>query len=344
MVGYSDSNKDVGYLASMWGVHQAQRALAELLQTRGVCFVFFRGRGGALGRGGGPTNVAILAQPPGTVEGRIKLTEQGEVVAAKYSTAQIAHRELELVTGAALVSRLLAQPAPERLVVFEELLEQMASHSREVYRDLVYRQPGFERFFEQATPIEEIARLRLGSRPARRGGSRRIEGLRAIPWVFSWTQTRIILPAWYGLGSALMQARELAGIEVLQEMDRDWPFFTALLSNAEMALAKADMTIGERYAELVEDATLRDAIWSRIRSEYEQAREQLLAVTGQTRLLDRTPVLQRSIERRNPYVDPLSFIQVELLRRLRHGNASEDLVRAMLLTINGIAGGLRNTG
>ena len=344
MVGYSDSNKDVGYLASMWGVHQAQRALAELLQTRGVRFVFFHGRGGALGRGGGPTNVAILAQPPGTVEGRIKLTEQGEVVAAKYSTAQIAHRELELVTGAALVSRLLAQPAPERLVVFEELLEQMASHSREVYRDLVYRQPGFERFFEQATPIEEIARLRLGSRPARRGGSQRIEGLRAIPWVFSWTQARIILPAWYGLGSALVQARELAGIEVLQEMDRDWPFFAALLSNAEMALAKADMTIGERYAELVEDATLRDAIWSRIRSEYERAREQLLAVTGQTRLLDRTPVLQRSIERRNPYVDPLSFIQVELLRRLRHGNASEDLVRAMLLTINGIAGGLRNTG
>ena len=162
--------------------------------------------------------------------------------------------------------------------------------------------------------------------------------------MFSWTQARIILPAWYGLGSALVQARELAGIEVLQEMDRDWPFFAALLSNAEMALAKADMTIGERYAELVEDATLRDAIWSRIRSEYERTREQLLAVTGQTRLLDRTPVLQRSIERRNPYVDPLSFIQVELLRRLRHGNASEDLVRAMLLTINGIAGGLRNTG
>jgi phosphoenolpyruvate carboxylase len=344
MVGYSDSNKDVGYLASMWGVHQAQSALADLLQTRGVRFVFFHGRGGALGRGGGPTNVAILAQPPGTVEGRIKLTEQGEAVAAKYSTRQIAHRELELLAGAALVSRLLAQPAPERLVVFEELLGQMASHSREVYRELVYRQPDFERFFEQATPIEEIARLRLGSRPARRGASQRIEELRAIPWVFSWTQARIILPAWYGLGSALVHARELAGIEVLQEMGRDWPFFAALLGNAEIALAKADMTIGERYAELVEDATLRDAIWTRIRSEYERTREQLLAVTDQTRLLDRTPVLQRSIERRNPYVDPLSFIQVELLRRLRRDGASEDLVRAMLLTINGIAGGLRNTG
>jgi phosphoenolpyruvate carboxylase len=344
MLGYSDSNKDVGYLASMWGVHQAQSALAELLQTRGVRSVFFHGRGGALGRGGGPTNVAILAQPPGTVEGRIKLTEQGEVVAAKYSTRQIAHRELELIAGAALVSRLLAQPAPERLVVFEELLEQMASRSREVYRELVYRQPDFERFFEQATPIEEIARLRLGSRPARRGASQRIEELRAIPWVFSWTQARIILPAWYGLGSALVHARELVGIEVLQEMGRDWPFFAALLSNAEMALAKADMTIGERYAELVEDATLRDAIWTRIRSEYERTREQLLAVTDQTRLLDRTPVLQRSVERRNPYVDPLSFIQVELLRRLRRDGASEDLVRAMLQTINGIAGGLRNTG
>ena len=344
MIGYSDSSKDVGYLASMWGVHGAQSALAELLRTRGVRFTFFHGRGGALGRGGGPTNVAILAQPPGTVEGRIKLTEQGEVVAAKYSTRQIAHRELELFTGAALVSRLLEQPAPERLVVFEALLERMASRSREVYHDLVYRQPGFETFFEQATPIEEITRLRLGSRPARRSGSLRIEQLRAIPWVFSWTQARIILPAWYGLGSALMQARDEAGLEVLQEMDRDWPFFAALLSNAEMALAKADMTIGERYAELVEDVTLRDAIWTPIRSEYERTRVQLLAVTGQTRLLDRTPVLQRSTERRNPYVDPLSFIQVELLRRLRHDGASEELTRAMLLTINGIAGGMRNTG
>jgi phosphoenolpyruvate carboxylase len=344
MIGYSDSNKDVGYLASTWVVDQAQSALAGLLQARGVRFVFFHGRGGALGRGGGPTNVAILSQPPGTVEGRIKLTEQGEVVAAKYSTRQIAHRELELVTGAALVSRLLPQPAPERLVVFEGLLERMANHSREVYRDLVYRQPGFKRFFEQATPIEEIARLRLGSRPARRGASQRIEELRAIPWVFSWTQARIILPAWFGLGSALALARELAGIEVLQEMQRDWPFFSALLSNAEMALAKADLTIAERYATLVQDATLRDAIWTRIRSEYERTREQLLAVTGQTRLLERTPVLQRSIERRNPYIDPLSFIQVELLRRLRRDGPSERLIRGMLLTINGIAGGMRNTG
>jgi phosphoenolpyruvate carboxylase len=220
----------------------------------------------------------------------------------------------------------------------------MAAHSREVYRDLVYGHPGFERFFEQATPIEEIARLRLGSRPARRGGSQRIEQLRAIPWVFSWTQTRIILPGWYGLGSALAQARDEAGLGVLREMERDWPFFAALLSNAEMALAKADLTIGERYAELVEDETLRQAIWTPIRAEYERTRELVLAVTGQARLLDRTPVLQRSIERRNPYVDPLSFIQVELLHRLRRGGASDELVRVMLLTINGIAGGLRNTG
>jgi phosphoenolpyruvate carboxylase len=220
----------------------------------------------------------------------------------------------------------------------------MAAHSREVYRDLVYRHPGFERFFEQVTPSEEIARLRLGSRPARRGVSQRIEQLRAIPWVFSWTQTRILLPGWYGLGSALAQARDEAGLPVLREMDRDWPFFAALVSNAEMALAKADLTIGERYAELVEDETLRKAIWAPIRSEYERTRELVLAVTGQTRLLDRTPVLQHSIERRNPYVDPLSFIQVELLRRLRRDGASEALVRAMLLTINGIAGGLRNTG
>jgi phosphoenolpyruvate carboxylase len=172
----------------------------------------------------------------------------------------------------------------------------------------------------------------------------RIEELRAIPWVFSWTQTRIILPGWYGLGSALAQVRDDAGLEVLREMDRDWPFFAALLSNAEMALAKADLTIGERYAELVQDETRRAAIWTSIRAEYERTRELVLAVTGQARLLDRTPVLQRSIERRNPYVDPLSFIQVELLRRLRRDGASDELVRAMLLTINGIAGGLRNTG
>jgi phosphoenolpyruvate carboxylase len=344
MIGYSDSNKDVGYLASTWAVRRAQTELAELMRAHGVRFTFFHGRGGSLGRGGGPTNVAILAQPPGTVEGRIKLTEQGEVVAAKYSTPEIAHRELELIAGPTLVSRLLPQPSAERLRVFEQLLERMAGRSREVYRDLVYRHPGFERFFEQATPIEEIARLRLGSRPARRGRSARIEELRAIPWVFSWTQARIILPGWYGLGSALAQAREEAGLPLLQEMDRDWPFFAALLSNAEMALAKADLTIGERYADLVEDETLRAAVWSPVRAEYERTRELVLAVTGQKRLLDRTPVLQRSIERRNPYVDPLSFIQVELLRRLRSDDSSEELVRAMLLTINGIAGGLRNTG
>jgi phosphoenolpyruvate carboxylase len=344
MIGYSDSNKDVGYLASTWGVRGAQTAIAELLRAHGVRFMFFHGRGGALGRGGGPANVAILAQPPGTVEGRIKLTEQGEVVAAKYSTPEIAHRELELVVGAALVSRLLPQPTAERLRVFEELLERMASRSQEVYRDLVYGHPGFDCFFEQATPIEEIARLRLGSRPARRGGSQRIQELRAIPWVFSWTQSRIILPAWYGLGSALAQAREEAGLPALQEMERDWPFFAALLSNAEMGLAKADLTIGERYADLVEDETLREPIWARIRTEYERTRELVLAITGQARLLDRSPVLQRSIERRNPYVDPLSFIQVTLLRRLRTDGASEELVRPMLLTINGIAGGLRNTG
>jgi phosphoenolpyruvate carboxylase len=344
MIGYSDSNKDVGYLASTWGVRQAQTELADVMRAHAVRFIFFHGRGGALGRGGGPANVAILSQPPGTVEGRIKLTEQGEVVAAKYSTPEIAHRELELVAGAALVSRLLPQPTAERLRTFEELLERMACHSRDVYRELVYDHPGFGRFFEQATPIEEVARLRLGSRPARRGGSREIAELRAIPWVFSWTQTRIILPGWYGLGSALARARDEVGLSLLQEMDREWPFFAAMLSNAEMALAKADLTIGERYAGLVGDEMLREAIWAPIRAEYERTCELVLAVTGQARLLDRTPVLQRSIERRNPYVDPLSFIQVELLRRLRGANASEQLTRAMLLTINGIAGGLRNTG
>jgi phosphoenolpyruvate carboxylase len=322
MIGYSDSNKDVGYLASTWGVRRAQAELAELMRARGVEFLFFHGRGGALGRGGGPANVAILAQPPGTVEGRIKLTEQGEVISAKYSTPEIAHRELELVAGAALVSRLLPQPAAAKLRTYEELLERMAARSRAEYRELVYEQPGFGRFFEQATPIEEVARLRLGSRPARRGGSRQIAELRAIPWVFSWTQTRIILPGWYGVGSALAQARDEAGLALLQEMDREWPFFAALLSNAEMALAKADLAIGERYADLVEDVPSRAAIWEPIRAEYERTCELVLALTGQARLLDRVPVLQRSIERRNPYVDALSFIQVEGVGRVCGGGTS----------------------
>lgn len=295
--------------------------------------------------------MAILAQPPGAVDGRIKLTEQGEVIADRYSTPAIAHRELELVTGAVLVSSApggvptaLPQPAPERLSLFEETMNDLAAESAVAYRDLVYGDPDFVAFFQAATPITELSRLQLGSRPARRMASTRIEDLRAIPWVFSWTQTRILLPGWYGLGTALAAGRDRLGLDLLREMDRDWTFFNALLGNAELAMAKADMAIAERYVALVELAPLRERLWPRIRAEYELTRELVLAVTNQQRLLDHDPVLQRSVERRNPYVDPLSFIQVELLRRLRRDPSDDALLRAVLLTINGIAGGLKNTG
>lgn len=346
MVGYSDSNKEIGYLASSWALYDAQVALANLFEEKGIDFTFFHGRGGSIGRGGGPTNVAILAQPPRTVRGRIKLTEQGEVVAGRYALSAIAHRELELVTGAVLVSTVgaLPLPAPERLTAFESAMAQMAEWSAAAYRSLVYDDPEFVPFFEQATPIREISELKLGSRPARRTSSRAIEDLRAIPWVFSWTQARILLPAWYGLGTALDRGAGEFGIEFLQSMDQEWPFFKAVISNAELALAKADLRVAERYVAMVEPAELRDRIWQRITDEFSLTERRVLDVTGQNALLDREPVLQHSIARRNPYVDPLSFIQVELLRRLRTTGSAGPLLRPVLLSINGIAGALKNTG
>jgi phosphoenolpyruvate carboxylase len=346
MIGYSDSNKEIGYLASSWALYAAQVELSRLFEEHGIDFTFFHGRGGSIGRGGGPTNVAILAQPKGTVRGRIKLTEQGEVVSARYSIPEIAHRELELVAGAVLVSAIggLGHGEPPRMPEYEAAIARMAEWSQAAYRDLVYGDPEFIAFFHQATPIEELSQLKLGSRPARRTASSRIEDLRAIPWVFSWTQSRILLPGWYGLGTALANGRDAYGLDLLSEMDERWSFFSAMLANAELALAKADMPIAERYVQLVEPPELRERIWSRILSEYKLTRELLLAITHQARLLDRDPVLQRSIERRNPYVDPLSFIQLDLLRRLRTEGRPEALQRPVLLAINGIAGALKNTG
>lgn len=347
MVGYSDSNKDVGYVASGWAVYRAQIELADLMREHGVRWTFFHGRGGAVGRGGGPSNVAILAQPPGTVGGRLKVTEQGEVLAGKYSVTEIAHRELELTASAALMRGAGpgdARLSADRAVRFTPVIEGMAGVSARAYRDLVYGDPDFVAFFHAVTPVDEISRLRLGSRPAKRKQTDRIEDFRAIPWVFSWTQARIVLPAWYGLGTALTAAREGYGIDLLREMDADWPFFAALLSNAEMALSKADLDIARRYASLCGDAEVRERIWCKIEAEFERTRDELLAITGGERLLDREPVLQRSIERRNPAVDPLSFIQLELLRRRRAGQGGDELGRASFLAINGISGGLRNTG
>lgn len=346
MVGYSDSNKELGYLASSWALYEAQVKMKDLFNAFGVDFTFFHGRGGSVGRGGGPSNVAILAQPAGTVRGRIKMTEQGEVVAGRYGLKEIAHRELELVTGAVLVSTvgLLNAPAGDQLAGYERAMSAMAAQSTEVYQSLVYGDDGFVSFFEQMTPIREISELKLGSRPARRTASHRIEDLRAIPWVFSWTQARVLLPGWYGLGSALDASIERYGLPYLREMESRWPYFSAVLSNAEMALAKADMRVAEQYIELVEPPELRDRIWGQITGEFELTVQRLLDITDQNHLLDRDPVLQRSIERRNPYVDPLSFIQVELLRRFRETGDIDAFLRPVLLSINGIAGALKNTG
>ena len=348
MIGYSDSNKDAGYVTSTWGTYRAQERVAGVLRRHGASWIFFHGRGGALGRGGGPTSVAISALPPGTVNGRLKMTEQGEVLAAKYAVAPVAHRELELTASTTLITGSDAGALPDeaRLERYRDVVRAMSRTSTAAYRALVHDDPDFPEFFSTVTPIEEISRLRLGSRPPKRKPGGGIDDLRAIPWVFSWTQSRIILPAWFGLGSALEAARSEHGLALLQEMEREWPFFAGLLSNAEMACAKADLLIGRRYVELWDAEAPRERIWGVITEEFARTVRELLEVVGGERLLDRTPVLQASIDRRNPYVDPLSFLQVALLDRVRRAGdeAGDDLTRVSLLTINGIAGGLRNTG
>ena len=324
MIGYSDSNKDVGYVASGWQAYRAQSRIAEVLRGHGVGWVFFHGRGGAVGRGGGPTNVAILALPPGTVEGRLKMTEQGEVLSAKYTVGEIAHRELELATNATLrrwrPSHVEAEA--QRLQRYEQIVEEMATASAAMYRRVVHEDPDFVDFFIAVTPVQEVSRLRLGSRPARRHHGDGIDDLRAIPWVFSWTQSRIVLPAWLGLGTALHEARERHGLQTLRTMVSDRPFFSALISNAAMGCSKADLGIARRYVQLWDDVPARERIWSELEREFELACRELIDVRGGTRLLDPEPVLQTSIDRRNPFVDPLSFIQIELLRRRRAAAAA----------------------
>jgi phosphoenolpyruvate carboxylase len=346
MIGYSDSNKEMGFLGSAWALYLAQQKLTRVFADASIQHTFFHGRGGAIGRGGGPTNVAILAQPPGSVNGRIKLTEQGEVIASRYATTPIAHREVELVTGATLVSTvgLLEQPSSEQLAAFESAMESISAVSVAEYRSLVYGDPDFVRFFEESTPISEMANLQIGSRPARRTQSHRIEDLRAIPWVFSWTQARYVFPGWYGVGTGLAHGIERFGLDFLRQMVQEWPFFNATIANAEMALAKSDLAIASRYASLVSDADARERIWERISQEHELATQQILRLTDQSRILERDPVMRRSIDRRNPYVDPISIAQVELLRRHRENGSDEQTLRAILRTINGVAGGLKNTG
>ncbi|MCS7221366.1 MAG: phosphoenolpyruvate carboxylase [Anaerolineae bacterium] len=347
-LGYSDSTKDGGYLMANWALYQAQRTLTAVARCHGICLTFFHGRGGALGRGGGPTHRAILGLPPDAVEGRFRLTEQGEVIFDHFAHPVIARRYLEQVVGA--VIKVSAAQLDARVSEWESVMERLSAIAYEAYRSLVYETPGFLDYFHQATPIDVITELTIGSRPARRTATERIEDLRAIPWVFAWMQSRHTLPGWYGLGSALMRyGQEIpGGLETLQSLYRHWPFFQAMVDNAQMALSKADMSIAARYAQLVVDRKLGQEIFHQIAAEYERTREAILAVTGQKALLDNEPVLQRAICLRNPYVDPLNLIQVGLLRRLRtlpEGSVErERVVDALRLSIVGIAAGLKNTG
>jgi len=346
MLGYSDSNKDGGYLASNWALYKAAEALRESCASRGVRLRLFHGRGGSVGRGGGPSYDAILAQPAGTVDGALRLTEQGEVIASKYADPESGRRNLEILAAATLeasLGRRAPHPHRERHV---EIMEALAGHALRAYRALVREMPGFLDYFHASTPLAEIAALNIGSRPASRKGSQRLEDLRAIPWVFSWTQCRLMLPGWYGFGSAVEAwLGEKGGtLEELREMQRGWPFFRSVLSNMDMVLAKSDLGIASRYAELVPDARLREEVFGRISAEWQRTRSFLLEITGQAELLADNPALARSIRNRFPYLDPLNHLQVELLRRYRAGENDERTQRAIHLTINGVAAGLRNSG
>jgi len=345
MLGYSDSNKDGGMLTSTWEIYKAHRTLHEVARECGVRLRLFHGRGGTVGRGGGPTHRAISAQPPGAFEGELRITEQGEVLNWKYADTVLAERSLELMIAASLdVLARGAGPAP-RDERWEEAMETMSADAYGFYREHVYDNPDILPYFQQATPVAELEHARIGSRPAKRGESRGLDDLRAIPWVFGWMQSRHVLPAWFGVGHALERfAARDGGDALLREMMAAFPLFHDLVRNVEMGMAKADLSIAHRYSELVPDAELRDRVFTLIADEFERTRRTILRVTGQTRLLEENPVLARSIRLRNPYVDPMSLIQVGLLRRKRAGEESDELNYALAGTINGISAGLRNTG
>lgn len=347
MLGYSDSNKDGGYLTSTWELYKAELALVDVFKRHKVGLRLFHGRGGSVGRGGGPSYQAILAQPPGAVQGSIRITEQGEVIGAKYSNAEVGRRNLETLAAAMLEATLLEPEQAAPRADYIEVMETLSAAAFRAYRALVYETEGFERYFRESTVIGEIANLNIGSRPASRSKQQRIEDLRAIPWVFSWAQCRLMLPGWYGFGSAVRswtEARPNDGMAILQAMHREWPFFRSTLSNMDMVLAKSDIAIASRYAELVTDATLRETVFSRLREEWKASIEALLAITGQRELLESNPLLARSIRNRFPYIDPLNHVQIELLRRHRSGDPDPAVVQGIHLSINGIAAGLRNSG
>ena len=347
MLGYSDSNKDGGFLTSRWELYKAELRLVEVAERHGIRLRLFHGRGGSVGRGGGPSYEAILAQPPGAVQGQLRLTEQGEVIAAKYGHPAVGRRNLDVLVAATLEASLPDGNGVGADPRFSAAMDALSDEACRAYRDLVYGTEGFERFFWESTPISEIAQLNIGSRPASRKAGRAIADLRAIPWVFSWSQCRLMLPGWYGFGSAVrafQAARGDAGLALLKEMHARWPTFRSLLSNMDMVLAKVDLAIASRYADLVGDPALRDRIFDRLKEECEASIDALKVITGQGELLEDNPALRRSIQHRFPYLDPLNHLQVELLRRYRAGASDDRTERGILLTINGIAAGLRNSG
>ncbi len=347
MLGYSDSNKDGGFLTSGWELYKAEIELTAVFARHGVRLRLFHGRGGSVGRGGGPSYHAILAQPAGAVSGQIRLTEQGEVISTKYGNPDTGRRNLEVLLAATIEASLTdhenrVEPAEQ----FHGVMDELSERAFNAYRDLVYETPGFTTYFRQSTVVSEIATLNIGSRPASRKASERIEDLRAIPWVFSWAQCRLMLPGWYGFGTAVdgyLQANP-EGLGTLRRMVKSWPFFKSLLSNMDMVLAKSDLSIASRYAELVADANLRERIFSTIRHEWELTRKHLLDILEQDDFLADNFMLKRSLQLRAPYMDPLNHLQVELLKRHRGGDTDERVARGIHLTINGIASGLRNSG
>jgi phosphoenolpyruvate carboxylase len=352
MLGYSDSNKDGGMLTSTWEVFRAHRALHEVARECGVKLRLFHGRGGTVGRGGGPTHRAIYAQPFNSFEGEYRITEQGEVLNWKYSDPILAERNLELMVAASLDA--LARPNQHvqgghysgiLLPEWEAAFDELSATSYAFYREHILGDPEVLQYFEEATPMDELEHARIGSRPSRRGGKRALADMRAIPWVFGWMQSRHLVPAWFGVGHAFaLYIERPDGLKLLQDMLAEFPLFFDILRNVEMALAKADFGIARQYASLVKDAGVRDRVYSMLLAEFEKTKQTLLAITGQTELLEKNQVLSRSIRLRNPYVDPMSLIQIDLLRRKRSGDESDAINRALAATINGISAGLRNTG
>ncbi len=347
MLGYSDSNKDGGFVTSGWELYKAEIGLIEVFERHHVRLRLFHGRGGSVGRGGGPSYDAIIAQPGGAVNGQIRITEQGEIISSKYSNSEVGRNNLEVLAAATLEASLLQPKHSAPSAEYLKAMEQLSALAFKAYRGLVYETEGFAEYFWASTVITEIATLNIGSRPASRKKTREIEDLRAIPWVFSWAQCRLMLPGWYGFGSAVetwIKEHPDKGMPFLKELYREWPFFRTLLSNMDMVLAKSSIAIASRYAELVPDVALREKIFGRIRSEWLASIEMLLDIMGQERLLQSNPLLERSIRNRFPYLDPLNHVQVELLKENRAQNPDEAVLRGIQITINGISAGLRNSG